>query len=224
MKILHISVPKNGGTFIANNLARNFEPSTRFIVDENNIKLAEFIDKVEDVVSHYHFVAGHIPFRFVSEYASRFDLIVSSYRDPWTRCWSTFQFVTKTQPNWTHLRVTCKEDAAANFERFIDGYFRANRFTRNNQCGYLGEANLPASAIANIDQFGIRMISCDHIESELAELMDELHMSFQKSLPRNASVSDFNLEPGYHPGLDAKILDWFSGDYELYQRLSDRRS
>lgn len=225
MKILHISIPKNGGTYIANNLATNFLPDEQYIVDENRVHLSDFLNKRDEVMHSCMFFAGHVPFRFVSAFADNFDLIVSSYRDPWSRTWSFFRFVTANNAEWAHLNPRSTEDAIEKFSTFIDQYFINNRFSRNSQCGYLGEANLPASALSNINTFNIQMLSSRFLAQNMQTLASKYKLTLKAGAPQNETPSDgIRIRPGEYPAIDQKIYQWFDGDFELVKQLDERRT
>ncbi|HEX3860522.1 MAG TPA: hypothetical protein VHY35_02405 [Stellaceae bacterium] len=220
MKILHISVPKNGGTFIANHLACNFKPDQCFIVDLHNVSLDSFLKDADRITEEFSLVAGHIPFRFVAPFAKRFDMIVSSYRDPWSRAWSAFKYITHQDPKWNHLRPRSAEDTAENFSRFIEDYFVSNRFTRNNQCGYLGEDNRPESALMNIAQYRIRMLWCGSLKEDIEKLFFAEKLRLKQNAPKNeADDAPVVVRRGQYPLIDDRIDYWFAGDSALCATL-----
>jgi hypothetical protein len=223
MKALHISVPKNGGTYIAHNIVPAFAHGKIYIVDEDKIKLGDLLADPEARIRDYDFIAGHIPFKLLSKYAHQFDFIISSYRHPWPRAWSAFRFITRHQTEWKHLAPSSADDVKQKFEQFIDQYFIANRFTRNNQCGYIGEANLPQSALENIEKFNIQMVCCENMQADLAKALAKIGVTkIIESSINESKRNDWDLAEGDHPAVDAKIRHWFDGDYKLYQALRAR--
>lgn len=225
MKVLYVHIPKNAGTYLSLNLAANFRSYEQYIVDESTIKLEEFLDKRAEVIDSHQFVTGHIPFRFVSPFASKFDLIISSYRDPWARCWSFFRYITKNSADFTHLKPASLADAPEKFSRFIDEYFINNRPSRNHQCGYLGEVNLPDSAIANIDAHNIQILSSKSIEDDLQGIAKKYGLKLMPDAPRNETLQDgIRVREGEYEEIDRKIYQWFDGDYELMNRIDKRRA
>src|ERR1700733_187858 len=120
MKILHIHISKNGGTFITQNFTAHFDATGMYNVDEEGKLLSDFTADAAGITARHDFVSGHIPFRYLKEFTNRFDLIVSSYRNPWSRTWSMFRFVTMNIPQWDYLRPVGQADVLEKFEAFID--------------------------------------------------------------------------------------------------------
>lgn len=225
MKVLYVHIPKNAGTYLSINLAANFRLDEQYIVDESSTKLQDFLDNRAEVIDGHQFVTGHIPFRFVSPLAHKFDLIISSYRDPWARCWSFFRYITKNSADFAHLKPTSPTDAPEKFSRFIDEYFINNIDSRNHQCGYLGEMNLPDSAMANIDDHNIQILSSKSIEDDLHGLAKKYGLKLMPDAPKNETPFDgIRVRQGEYEEIDRKIYQWFDGDYELMNRIDKRRA
>ena len=218
MKILHIHVPKNGGTFVARNFGRNFGPKETYIVDAETQVLDSFVENADEITTNFRYVGGHIPFRFARQFARKFDLIVACYREPWSRCLSFYRYVTMREPKWSHLRAQGGASDLLLMKEFVKEYFCQNPSTRNNQCGYLGEVNLPVSALEAIDTYNIKMIPFTNIESDLQKLMSGHGLKYYPDALKNASEGEGK---GLSPGMRAK---WFSGDFELISALDARRT
>ncbi len=223
MKILHIHIPKNAGSFVGANLAANYEPSQCFIVDEAEVTLEHFLADADRITSRYAFVGGHIPFRLVEPFADRFDLIVSAYRDPWERALSSFRYAVDVGSFDEGIPLD-HDDAIVKFKSYIQRYYCENVATRNIQCGYLGYANLPAAALHYIDKYKIQMLSNEHVVEDLQALFARIDFTFDGALhPNRSSTGDFDLARGETPELDAKIVGWFDGDFELFEHLNRLR-
>jgi hypothetical protein len=221
MKLLHISIPKNGGTYIANSLLGNYAEGECLFVDEETVTLGYFLENAEAITSDHKFIGGHIPFSLVQPYADKFDLIISSYREPWRRAWSAFRFITRRMPEWEYLKPKSNADAAEKFSAFMTDYFIANIATRNAQCGYLGDTNLPDAALENIQAHNIHMLSCSRLNTQLPALARQYGLRCDVAAIQNKMQdAEIWLRPGDHPALDEQILNWFDGDFALYQRLS----
>ncbi len=220
MKILHIHIPKNGGTFIAHNLAARYSEAERYVVDEAVTFVQDFVADAARITEQCSFITGHVPFRLVKPFVGRFDLVLSSYRDPWARTWSMYQFVTMADPCWWHLRPMVQTDVAEKFEAFVDTYLLANQATRNHQCGFLGDTNHSGAALENITTYHIRMIPVANLRPALQQAMNQHGLRYQPDADANVSPEQpLVVRPGDNPSVDAKILRWFDGDYQLCEQL-----
>jgi hypothetical protein len=213
MKILFVHIPRNGGTFVAANIAKNIGYEHAFGVDLENITLAHFDLYQDNIIRDYRFISGHIPMSILQNHIGEFDLILAVIRSPLQRAISYYSYVAKPQPE--------ANSAVDIFENFLRVNYFDNINTRNEQCGYIGTKNLFSSVTDVLAEYpALRLLRFWKLEEDLKVVMQEFGMEFHADAYRNESAATLRHQRELITmDVYKEFRDWFSDDYLLFEML-----
>ncbi|WP_165763767.1 sulfotransferase family 2 domain-containing protein [Halalkalibacter urbisdiaboli] len=100
--VIHLHMPKTGGTTLKKIIKKNYEPSTSFDVYVDRQHLPNVLEDLSK--NQIHCIQGHIPFG-IHEYLNRTSTYITMLREPISRIISEYYFIRNIPWHTLHQQV-----------------------------------------------------------------------------------------------------------------------
>jgi hypothetical protein len=212
MKTILIHIPKNAGSSICEYFISAYGDGSCYGIDEDGGS-AHFLAYADQIIDRYDFISGHVPLGLIDHYVHKFDLIICSVRNPFTRFLSMANYICENYDEYGGISsLAC----------FADAFYFSNVATRNEQCGYIGQVNTFWSALDSIRKYGIVVMRHEDINKDFIGLCVSKGLSAVELKVENYSkVKRFSvLDLAADHELIADLSRWFSDDIILHDYIS----